>query len=66
MITRNDKGKLCINHLDLGVAMDGFFIMASPRSRKETEWLYERLQEYLEQSYEDTIADFEDEEEDEE
>ena len=63
MITRNERGKLSINNLDLGVAMDGFFIMASLRSREETEWLYERLQEYLEQSYEDTIADFEDEDE---
>lgn len=64
MISRNERGKLIINHLDLGVAMDSFFIMAQPKSREEAEWLYERLQEYLEQSYEDTIADFEDDEDD--
>lgn len=58
MISRTDNGKLKINTLDLAVAMDGFFIMAQPQNKEETEWLYEQLQGYLEQSYEDALADF--------
>jgi hypothetical protein len=60
MISRGEDGRLNINRLDVGVAMDDFFIMAQPKNRKEAEWLYERLQEHLEESYEDTIRDFND------
>lgn len=63
MISRGENGRLNINRLDVGVAMDEFFMMAAPKNREEAEWLYERLQEHLEESYDDTMRDFEDEDE---
>jgi len=63
MFSRGENGKLKINRLELGIAMDEYFIMAQPRNREEAEWLYERLQEILEESYEDTLKDFKDEDE---
>lgn len=63
MFSRGENGELKINRLELGISMDEYFIMAQPRNREEAEWLYERLQEHLEESYEDTLKDFKDEDE---